>query len=292
MEPSITVFTPTYNRSYLLSRLYNSLCLQTCKNFEWLIVDDGSTDNTLSVVKKFQEDDKIQIRYFNKFNGGKHTAINLGAKYAVGCLFWILDSDDTLPQDAIETVIKCWNKISFNDRKYLAGICGYMSHHDGNIIGWPVVEKEIIATSIEMRYRLHIKGDMMEVWRTDVIKSFSFPEIEGEKFCPEQLVWNRIAQNYSLYVIPNVIYYRDYLEGGLSDNIIRIRMKSPKASMLTYRELFSLNIPIIEKIKAAINYWRFSFCSLDRSVKIKSWGNLFAPLGWLMHMNDKRKVKL
>lgn len=316
----ITIFTPSYNRANLLKSAYQSLCSQQCENFEWLIVDDGSTDNSEEVVNEFIQEGKIPIRYFKKPNGGKHTAINLGAKEAKGKLFWILDSDDSLPEDAISKVINVWKSLDFDDdsdvsadgrrsksrslsKSRLAGICGYMAHHDGTVIGSPIVEVGTIASSIDMRYKLRIIGDMMEVWRTDVIREFPFPEIKGERFCPEILVWNRIAKKYPLYMIPNVIYYRDYLDGGLTDNIVRIRMKSPIASMMTYAELFDidgplqlphkgecLKLPFLQKVKAAINYWRFAFCTSNRDVKIKGWGNLLAPIGYLMHLRDRRKI--
>ena len=297
----ITIFTPSYNRAHLLNSAYQSLCLQQGEYFEWLIVDDGSKDNTEEVINGFIQEGKIPIRYFKKPNGGKHTAINLGAKEAKGELFWILDSDDSLPKNALSVVAKYWDSLDKSQKSKLAGICGYMAHHDGKVIGSPIVEAGTIASSLDMRHKLHFTGDMMEVWRTDVMREFPFPEIPNERFCPEALVWNRIAKKYPLYMIPDVIYYRDYLDGGLTDNIVKIRMKSPIASMMTYAELFDVEsnpnanlnfkLPFKQKVKAAINYWRFAFCAKKRDVKINGWGNLLAPLGFLMFLNDKRKVK-
>lgn len=259
----ITVFTPSYNRAHLLKVAYESLCAQMVDSdlgslFEWLIVDDGSTDNTEEVVRGFVEDQKIAVRYFKKPNGGKHTAINLGAKEAKGELFWILDSDDSLPKNALSSVAECWKVLDKAQKEKLAGICGYMAHHDGTVIGSPVVETGTIASSIDIRHKLQISGDMMEIWRTDVIREFPFPEIKGERFCPEILVWNRIAKKYPLYMIPDVIYYRDYLDGGLTDNIMRIRHFSPLASMTTYAELYHASVPMKDRMKSAINYWRFT----------------------------------
>lgn len=295
----VTIFTPTYNRAHLLRETYDSLCHQDFdQGFEWLIVDDGSTDNTEEIVNGFIQEGRLHIRYFKKPNGGKHTAINFGAKEAKGELFWILDSDDSLPKDALSVVVKCWDSLDASQKGKLAGICGYMAHHDGKVIGNPIVEAGTIVSSLEMRHKLHVTGDMMEVWRTDVMLEFPFPEIPNERFCPEALIWNRIATKYPLYMIPDVIYYRDYLDGGLTDNIVKIRMKSPVASMMTYAELFDsdsdidFDLPFGQKVKAAINYWRFAFCANKRDVKINGWGNLLAPFGFLMHLNDKRKVKL
>ena len=285
----ITIFTPTYNRAHLLSRLYQSLRNQTCNDFEWLIVDDGSSDNTVEVVESFEKDHKIIIRYFSKQNGGKHTAINWGVKVAKGELFWILDSDDSLPANAVELLLNYFSQIKNEE---VGGICGYMAHHTGEVIGKPIVGQPQLVSSIEMRYKLGITGDMMEVFKTSVLRETPFPEIPGERFCSEALIWNRIAQKYKLLLIPDVIYYRDYLDGGLTDNIVKIRMKSPVGTMMTYSELFALNIPLRYKLRSAINYWRFAFCSRKRKVKIKSWGNLISPLGWIMHIIDKYKIKL
>lgn len=291
----ITIFTPTYNRAHLLRRLYNSLCEQTIlklglnHSFEWVVVDDGSTDNTEELMRTIVSEQKIPVNYVKKSNGGKHTAINRGVKEAKGELFWILDSDDSLPTNAVELLLNYLHQMK---KGSAGGICGYMAHHNGEIIGNPVVAQPLVVSSIEMRYKLGIRGDMMEVFSTSTLREFPFPEIEGERFCPEVLVWYRIAKKHKLLLVPDVIYYRDYLDGGLTDNIIKIRMNSPVSSMMTYSELFNLDVSLKHKIRNAINYWRFAFCTKNRSIKIATWGNLIAPLGWLMHLKDKSKVKL
>ena len=285
----ITVFTPTYNRAHLLPRLYNSLCKQTSFDFEWVIVDDGSSDDTKDVVNDnfIKNVTKFPVRYFYKKNGGKHTAINKGIKEAKGDLFLILDSDDSLPNDAIEIITKQYKEIS-KDNSF-CGVCGYMAHHDGTVIGHGCNLELFDANSLEMRYKYNVYGDMCEVFRTSVLREFPFPEIEGERFCPEVLSWNRIATKYKLRIFKKVIYYRDYLDGGLTDGIVKIRMQSPVASMMTYSELTSYDIPLKAKVRAAINYWRFRLCSHGgRKVAIKWSWHLFAPFGWLMHLKDKR----
>ncbi len=286
----ITIFTPTYNRKHLLRGVYDSLCAQSVDSyvFEWLVVDDGSTDGTDELMKKLIVDSNISIRYLKKSNGGKHTAINLGTQQAHGELFWIVDSDDALPSDAIERVLNHIPEMRKNDA---AGICGYMRHRDGQIIGNPRVEDTILASSIDMRYKMGIQGDMMEIFRTEILRQYPFPEISGEHFCPECLVWNRIALKHKLLLIPDLIYFRDYLDGGLTDNIVKIRMQSPIASMMTYSELFALDTPIKDKIKNGINYWRFAFCAKKRSVSLPLSTVLFAPIAYLMHLKDKKLLK-
>lgn len=304
----ITVFTPAYNRAHLLPRLYESLCRQTYKDFEWVVVDDGSTDETAVLFHLNVNDNDngncsfesnlvnvnvsvtVKTRYFLQENGGKHRAINRGVKEARGELFLILDSDDTLPPRSLELINYYYQQIK--DDKSFGGVCGYMAHHDGTIIGRGNDEKVLDANSIEMRYKYGIQGDMLEVFRTEVMREIPFPDIPGEKFVPEALVWNRIACKYRLRVFHEVVYFRDYLDGGLTDKIVKIRMTSPIASMMTYAELNGYDIPLVSKLKAAINYWRFRFCS-DAKEKpaLKWWYHWTMPIGWGMHLRDRRRER-
>lgn len=285
----ITVFTPTYNRAQLLDKAYQSLCRQDCKDFEWLIVDDGSTDDTASKVSSFCSESKINIRYIQKENGGKHTAINCGVNAAEGKLFYILDSDDSVPEGALQIIAQRYWDIA--EDQTICGICGYMAHHDGTVIGRPIYQNLPDCTSLDMRYKYGIKGDMREIFKTSVLKAFLFPEISGERFCPEALVWNRIALKYKLRLIPDVIYYADYLDTGLTSQIVGLRMHSPQASMLCYAELNACPIPWSQKLKAAINYWRFRFCARSKPLTTLplAWHFVALPAGYIMHLKDKKK---
>ena len=134
---------------------------------------------------------------------------------------------------------------------------------------------------------------MKEIFRTSVMKEFPFPDIEGEKFCPEVLVWNRIARKYKLRYFNKIIYKVEYQPEGLTSNIVKARMNSPIASMICYSEILQLDIPFIDKFKTAINYWRFRLCCHGQSEypKLKGIWNVVVPLGWLMHLNDVRVNK-
>ncbi|QYR10321.1 glycosyltransferase family A protein [Prevotella sp. Rep29] len=284
----VTVFTPTYNRAAYLLKVFESLLQQTFKDFEWVIVDDGSIDDTSVIIDNLQltNDKFFPIRYFYQENGGKHRAINRGVKEAKGELFLILDSDDMLPPNSLERIDFYYQQIK--DNNSFGGVCGYMAHHDGTVIGKGCDIDVLDTSSIDLRYKYHVEGDMLEVFRTSVLKEIPFPEISKEKFVPEALVWNRIARKYKLRVFHEVVYFRDYLEGGLTDKIVKIRMNSPIASMMTYAEMTEFNIPFFAKVKAAINYWRFRFCSdANEKPQIEWWWLWTAPLGWMMHLRDK-----
>ena len=306
----ITVFTPTYNRGNLLNRLYQSLCKQNYKEFEWIIVDDGSLDDTSSIVNIIQDKHPygdFSILYYKKENGGKHTAVNTGVQKAHGDLFFIADSDDILPPNALQTVAGVWEQTKYDNS--IGGICGFDGDiNDGSLIGTGFPKEVhllnielsnhinigyIDATTRDVRFKLKVDGDMKEVFRTSVLREFPFPEIEGEKFCPEVLVWNRIAYKYKLRYFNEAIYIAEYQPEGLTARIVEIRMKSPTATTTCYAEMVSLDIPFKDKIKAAINYWRFRLCCKEKTPAVKigrRWKSMFF-LGWMMHMKDLRMIR-
>lgn len=293
--PLISILTPTYNRGKLLLPLYESLKNLTFEDFEWLIVDDGSEDDTeqyaLSWIAHNIQNAEFPIRYIKKSNGGKHTAINRGVREASGELILILDSDDTLPADSLATIAQYYEQCK--GYKDCAGVCGLMAHHDGQLIGSGFPKEPMYESALQFRYaeKGNVTGDLLEVYKTSVMREFPFPEIENEKFCPESLVWNRIANKYKLFCFNKVIYYRDYLDGGLTSKIVRIRMNSPIASTMTYAEMLDYNISLKWKIRSAINYWRFKYCISNKSLKapaVKWYWKVFQIIGLIMHLKDNK----
>ena len=293
--PFISILTPTYNRGKLLLPLYDSLKNLTFKDFEWLIVDDGSEDDTeqyaLSWIAHNIENAEFPIRYIKKSNGGKHTAINRGVREASGELILILDSDDTLPEDSLATIAQYYEQCK--GYKDCAGVCGLMAHHDGQLIGTGFPKDPMYESALQFRYaeKGNVTGDLLEVYKTSVMREFPFPEIENEKFCPESLVWNRIANKYKLFCFNKIVYYRDYLDGGLTSKIVRIRMNSPIASTMTYAEMLDYNISLKWKIRSAINYWRFKYCITNKSLKapaVKWYWKVFQIIGLIMHLKDNK----
>ena len=147
-------------------------------------------------------------------------------------------------------------------------------------------------SSIAIRFKHGVTGDMKEVFRTDIMREYPFPEIKDEKFCPEMLVWNRIGYKYKLRFFNQIIYTVEYQDDGITSGIVKARMNSPIASMMAYAELNSYDIPFLSKVKAAINYWRFRFCSnTNNKPKLNWWYHWVMPMGYLMHLKDIKNVK-
>lgn len=258
----ITIITPTYNRAKYLPRLYASLIKQTNVNFEWIVVDDGSLDDTEAVIKEFKNENIISIIYLKKENGGKHTALNLGVELSNFPYTFIVDSDDILPENSIKIIIEKIEVVSLRaDNKKIAGICGIKADLTGQVVG-NVIDNETVCSYMDFRYKYEISGDKAEVFKTEILKKYKFPVFDNEKFCPEALIWNRISKNYDMYFFNKIIYFCEYLEGGLTDQTLTVRKKSPNATLLYYYELSECyKIKFKYRVRAYLNYWRFYYIS-------------------------------
>lgn len=254
----ITVFTPVYNRSDRIGNLYESLCRQTDRDFEWIVIDDGSSDNIDDVMARFISENRLDIHYFKQPNGGKHRAINRGVRAARGEFFFIVDSDDLIADSAIEWIRQKGAEIA--DDNSFAGISGIVVQKDGTRSLGGGKFPQIDADSISIRVKHNVKGDLAEVFKTEVLARFPFPDCEGEKFCAEGLVWNRIAKaGYKIRYFYEPIYVCEYLADGLSANNILHRHNSPEYSMLLYSETIkNKEFPWKQRIKSALLFWRFS----------------------------------
>lgn len=222
----ITVFTPTFNRAYILKRLYDSLCCQTNHSFEWVIVDDGSADNTQELVDSFIfSENSFQIRYLKTENYGKHHAINKGVELAKGTLFFIVDSDDWLTPNAIERIYEI--EAGIIDKKGFAGICGQKGGNNGPL-GHSFQGEILDCTYLDSK-KQGIWGDKAEVYYTEVLKKYPFPVFKDEKFIPESVVWDRIAHDgFKLRYFNDVIYLCEYFEDGLTANLALNNSRYPK----------------------------------------------------------------
>lgn len=248
----LSIITPTYNRADYLNNCYKSLCSQTCKDFEWIVIDDGSTDNTREAAESFSGNNSdFSIEYRYKENGGKHTALNYAMKFVNGEIILILDSDDYLLPDAVAEVIKYWKK--YRDDKTICGL-SFLRGKDQSV---PLAEfPNEIERSDHISFRINkgIGGDCCEVIRSDVMKEFPFPEFSGERFLGENYLWINIALKYDTIYIRKIIYICEYLEGGLSKSGRPLRMKNPRGGMITSKLGMDKRICLKERVKNAILY--------------------------------------
>lgn len=215
----ITILTPTYNRAYILTEAFRSLCMQTSFDFEWIIVDDGSTDNTESMVNAWlTESMPFNIKYFKQLNGGKHRAINKGVSLAKSDYILILDSDDFLEIDAVSIIHK-WIK-SIEGLEKFAGVAGLKGWKEKKeAIGSSISNDYIDATNLE-RKKYKLLGDKAEIYKTEVLKKYPFPEFEGENFIRESAVWDCIAKDgYKLRWFNRIIYRCEYQDDGLTKGV-------------------------------------------------------------------------
>ncbi len=281
----ITVFTPTYNRGYIIDRLYKSLCKQTNKDFEWLIVDDGSTDNTESIIKSFKEDNNIVICYYKQDNGGKHTAINKALDLAEGELFFIVDSDDCLTDDAVETIISDWKKVRSND---LCGISYLRGHTDGKVMGPPFPKDKTIDNFIDLRINGGIPGDKAEVWDTKKLRQYRFPVFSGEKFLAEGYLWYQLGLKYDMLFVNKVIYICEYLDGGLTKSGKKMRIQNPLGGIATSLMQMNPHSKFTYRFKKSLLYVAYSFFANKGikdmiSCKYKNIIIPCIPFGWMLY---------
>lgn len=264
----ITVFTPTFNRAYTLGKLYNSLKNQTCKDFEWLVIDDGSSDNTKELFSEWTKGKgDFPIRYYYKNNGGKHRAINYGLERANGRLFFIVDSDDYVIEDAIETILNEEKKIEKN--KYnLAGLGFNKGRDEHTIVGDTFSGESLIASSIDRR-KYNIKGDKAEVFYTQILKKYKFPEFPGENFITESVVWFKIADDgYKIKWINKIIYICEYLDNGLTKNSINLALNNYMGYTYSIRQSLKYDLSIKEKMVLIGVYTRVGREKKDSYYKI------------------------
>ena len=294
----ITVFTPAYNRAGHLKKLYDTLVAQTFKDFEWIVVNDGSTDETEKVLNRFKEEKLVQLTLISQPNAGKQIAINTGVNAAQGELFFIVDSDDWLPEDSLETIYYYWETVkSENREEQFAGVSGNRIHSDGSVNGGDVPYEVLDADVFTYRHEMGIQGDKAEVYLTSVLKQCPFPVFEGEKFCPESLVWYRIGERYNLRFFNKGIYIGDYLDGGLTARSQAIRANSPRYTAMAYKEMVnSHKSPLWAKFRASINYWRFSpynhYQKLSEKINDLQpfWAVLTLPLGLAYYLKEKKSI--
>lgn len=245
----ITILTPTYNRAHTLPALFKSLQIQT-GSFEWIIIDDGSTDNTSKLIESFMSTSPFPIVYHHQRNGGKHSAINTGMTLANAEWIFIVDSDDRLTNDAIATIYANTYPLA----TYIQGIVFRKMYSNGSLIGTSTqFKKPITLTPTEAG--ILFQGDLAYIFRKEALQNNPFPIISGETFIPELYVWNRISdQGKILYFPDKGVYIAEYLDDGYTKNFKSNLKRNPKGFALFYRDQFFRETSLVRKFKMAIRY--------------------------------------
>lgn len=251
---TVSVLTATYNRVDLLPALFHSLLAQDDQAFTWIIIDDGSTDGTETLIPGFRERASFPIVYQKKENGGKHTALNYAYPYVDSPLTIIVDSDDTLTPDAISAI-----KTVYEEYRKETDLCGFSflrGTRDGGYLSTSGVPRDGMKESfVDCRLNRHIGGDMAEVWYTHCLREFPFPEFPGEKFLGEDLVWIQMADKYQMRFFNRVIYISGYLDDGLTKNRRKHNIASPRGCVARAEAFLNSNANLRAKLKAGLQYY-------------------------------------
>ena len=267
----LTVFTPAYNRADKLERLYKSLLDQTNHDFLWLVVDDGSTDDTKELIRSFQKEGKLDIRYHSQENGGKMRAHNTGVRLADTPLFVCLDSDDHFTKTAVDDILTLWTG---KEEERIAGIVAHKGSDEEHILygsEFPLKGR----SGLKGLYEAGFKGETTLVFRTELIKSFPFPEIEGEKYVPEDVVYDRIDEGHDYLILDKILTVCELVSEGLTDRVEDLREKNPTGWFIYYYQRALAGRGLLG-MKYAAHYLRF------KGRVDKSWARKYALPGALV----------
>lgn len=251
-EKIITVFTPTYNRAYTLGKCYSSLIKQKDKRFKWLIIDDGSIDNTKDLVLKWKKENLIHIDYIYKENGGMHTGHNLAYEKIDTKLNVCIDSDDYLTDDAIEIILTSWEKC---EKEKIGGMIFLDIYENGNVIGSYLPKEVKTSKFIDIYHKYGVTGDKKLVYRTELTKKFPYPEYKDEKFVPLSYKYKKLDAECSLAIFNKPVCVVEYMQDGSSLNMFKQYYRNPKGwSFYRLENLKLKNTSLKFKYKECIHY--------------------------------------
>ena len=293
----ITVFTPTYNRGYIIENLYKSLKTQISNNFEWLVIDDGSTDNTEELFKKWnKEDNKFNIRYVKTDNNGKPRAINKALEIANGRYLFMVDSDDHITNDAIFKIEKWISEI--DDKEDIIAVGAARVYPDGKYIKGiePSIDDSIgylDATNLE-RKNYNLDADMCEAYKIDILKKFKFQVWDGEKFAPEEITLNEIAlHGYKVRWHKDKIYICDYLDDGLTKGNWNLLKSNPMGYAMLYNHKLKFTKSLSERFNYCCQHIALSIIGKQYNYIFKSNAKLLTllslPFGYMLSLRRKKQ---
>lgn len=288
----LTVFTPAYNRAHTIVRTYQSLCRQTCKKFEWLIIDDGSTDNTHELVESWILENNIPIRYIYQENQGMHGAHNTAYKNIKTELNVCIDSDDFMPENAVEVIIRTWKERGSEE---FAGIIGLDISTNGNVIG-SVFPKGLETTTLTDYYAHGGTGDKKLVYRTSVVNSYpEYPIFDNEKYVGLNYKYMLIDQNYKLIVVNNPLVVVDYQTTGSSFNMYKQYWNNPKGFAFLRKVEMQLTKSLKRRFICCIHYVSSAIISKNsgflKESPYKLLTILACPFGVVLYFFIRYKVR-
>lgn len=247
----LTVLTATYNRAHTLPRLFDSLRHQRDVHFEWLIVDDGSTDETPVLVAEFGRRASFLVRYIAQQNSGKHVAMNTGVAHANGDWVFIVDSDDWLPDNALQVIEAARTPVQNDGR--VSGLCFRKTDAQGHVLGLPCADLPVPWLATPTQAGRRAQGELAYVFRRQAMAAEPFPVIAGEKFVPDQYAWNRISDHGTiLFYMDRAVYRCEYLDTGYTRNFLQHLRRNPRGFLLFYADQIHREPHLMGKLKALV----------------------------------------
>ena len=273
MKNGIDVFTPTYNRAYCLGNVYDGLVKQTYQNFTWVLIDDGSSDNTQELVKGFIDEGKIDIIYYRQSNQGRFSAFNTAKQFLKHELVVTVDSDDYLLSDGLKKIYQSWEKLGDN-KKYYSGIIAHFETQNGKMLGTEFPDG-INSERIYVLYdKYGLKGDKYLCFRNDLLQKYEYPLYNGEKFGGDELVFNWINDEYPMWILREIVAHRDYMPDSITNNLLKNHLLSSNGMADHYNE--QIRVERCNKkniIKHCIGYIGYSVLSRRNIFKILKLSN-------------------
>lgn len=282
----ISVFTPTYNRADLIHRVFDSLNMQSFKDFEWIVVDDGSTDDTGSLLEYFRDNADYPIKIHRQENSGKARSINVGLELADGELFVCFDSDDWCTANAFSRIAEVWRGLSVEERGVYCGISCLKILQDGALVGEDYTRMGQKGESYINRFNKRIKGDKWEVIRTDLHKSALYDLFGNERYMAPEYAWLKIGMTYKTVFLNEALSVVEYQAEGISQNNLSHRVSSPISATRFYQLAWRVSDSAINRFRAAINCFRFSLHGKVSSELPLSIRLITMIPGWVFYCKD------
>jgi len=297
---TFTVFTPTWNRAFTLPRVYQSLRAQTFRDFEWLVVDDGSSDDTKELIARWQEERTFPIRYIYQENQGKHIAFNRGVREAQGELFLTLDSDDACVPQALERLKYHWDGVPDGQRERFSAVTALCQDHNGKLIGEPFPRDILDSDSIELAFKYKVRGEKWGFQRTEVLKQFPFPVVPGAKYISEGAVWFALSRRFKTRFVNEMLRIY-HVADDCGDRMSALSTGTIRGRAFFHRQVLNDFVDLLPRypwgvLRSAINFSRYSFgegLSLSsqfgqlRPLRARLLLAASMPIGLLMAFHDK-----